>query len=120
MHGLRKGVDLGFLKNRELIQIAIGLYHVRFRFDEKVAISVEGEFKFFDGQAEWIWKPEPGTVDIAARTVSLLGSTIQGFEGHENGTLSLAFSNGQRLTVLDSSERFESYDITRPGETIVV
>jgi hypothetical protein len=120
MYGLAKDVDLGFLNGRELIQIAIGLYHISFRFDEQVAVSVEGEFRYFDGQADSIWRPEAGFAPIAARTVALLGATIQTFEGQEDGTLALTFSNGHRLTIPDSSKEYESYDITSPGRTIVV
>ena len=57
---------------------------------------------------------------IANRTVSLVGATIQNFVGHEDGTLILTFSNGQRLTIPDSSKEYESYLITRPCQTIVV
>lgn len=53
MYGFKSDIDLSFLNGRKLIQIAIGLYHVSFRFDEEVAVSVEGEFRYFDGQAEW-------------------------------------------------------------------
>ncbi len=120
MHGLKKEIDLRFLIGRELIQVVIGLYQASFRFDKDIAISVEGEFIYFDGQAEWTWRSDADAAQIAARTVSLLGATIQSFDGQENGTLSLVFSNGQRLTVLDSSKEYESYDITRPGQTIVV
>ena len=120
MYGLKKEIDLSFLSGRELIQVAVGLYQTVFRFDEDVAISVEGGFNYFDGQAEWIWRPEPGAAQIAGRTVALLGAAIESFEGHEDGTLILAFSNGQRLTILDNSKEYESYDITRPGHTIVV
>ena|SRR3989442_9143447 len=120
MYGLSKGLDLNFLNGRQVEQIAIGLYQIIFGFDEDVRISAYSQFSYFDGQEEWIWKPEPGAAQIAARTVSLLGATIQNFEGQENGTLSLVFSNGQRLTIPDSSKEYESYDITRPGETIVV
>ena|SRR5437899_6516679 len=120
MHGLQKDIDLSFLNGRELIQVAVGLYQTIFRFDEDVGISVEGEFSYFDGQAEWIWKPEPCSSLIAARTVALLGATIESFESNANGTLALTFSNGHRLTLVDSSKEYESYQITRPGETIVV
>jgi len=34
--------------------------------------------------------------------------------------LTLLFSNEQRLTLRDNSKDYESYDITRPGQTIVV
>jgi hypothetical protein len=120
MYGLNKGIDLSFLNGREVIQVAIGIYQIIFGFDEDVRISVESQFTYFDGSDEWVWKPEPGAAQIAARTVSLLGATIESFEGQANGTLTLTFSNGQRLTILDSSKEYESYDITRPGQTIVV
>jgi hypothetical protein len=74
---------------------------------------------YLNGQAEWTCKAEAGAVQIASRTVSLLGATILSFEGQENGTLSLAFSDGQRLTNLNSSKEYQSYDSTRPGVTIV-
>src|SRR5579863_6632751 len=106
MYGLKKEIDLSFLNDRELVQVAIGLYQISFRFDEDVAISVEAEFSYFDGQAEWIWKPEPSAAQIAARTVSLLGATIKTFEAQENGTLALVFSNGQRLILLDSNKKY--------------
>src|SRR5467141_3689929 len=111
MYGLKKEIDLRFLNDRELTQVAVGLYHISFRFDEDVAISAEGEFRYFDGQDEWTWRPEPRT--------ALLGATITNFESNENGTLALTFSNGHRLTMLDSSKEYESYDITRPGQTII-
>lgn len=119
----KKEIDLSFLNGRELIQIAIfqiaiGVRHISFRFDEDVAISVKGEFSYFDGQAEWAYR-ELGAAQIANLTVSLVGATIQNFVGHEDGTLILTFSNGQRLTIPDSSKEYESYRITRPGQTIV-
>jgi hypothetical protein len=120
MHGLKKDIDLSFLNGRELIQLGIGLYQTIFKFDEDVAISVEGEFRYFDGQDEWIWRPEPGSSLLAARTAVLLGATIESFESDANGTLALTFSNRRRLTIMDSSKEYESYDITRPGQTIVV
>ncbi len=120
MYGLSKDLDLNFLNGREVVQVAIGVYQIQFGFDEDVIIYVESQFNYFDGQEEWIWKPEPGAAQIAARTVSLLSATIQNFDRHENGTLILTFSNGGRLTILDSSREYESYQITRPGQTIVV
>ena len=120
MYGLKKELDLSFLAGRELIQLAIGVYQVQFGFDEDVRISVESEFRYFDGQAEWIWRPEPRASSIAARAVALLGATIESFGSNIDGTLTLAFSNQHRLTILDSSKEYESYDISRPGQTITV
>ena len=120
MYGLKKDIDLSFLNGREVGQIAVGLYQVQFGFDEDVRISVEGEFHYFDGREECSWMPEPGKAPIAAKTVDLLGATVEKVDWKEDGTLTLTFSNGHRLTILDSSKEFESYDITRPGRTIVV
>jgi len=120
MYGLKKEIDLNFLTGRELIQVAIGTFQVQFHFDEDVTVSVEAEFYYFDGQDEWIWQQEPSSPQIAARTVAMLGASITSIETNENGTLALTFSNGHRLTILDSFKEYESYDITRPGQTIIV
>ena len=81
---------------------------------------MEAEFRYFDGQDEWIWRQEPSSTQVAARTVAMLGARITSFQSNENGTLALTLSNGHRVTILDSSKEYESYDITRPGETIIV
>jgi Family of unknown function (DUF6188) len=120
MWGLKKETDLSFLMGRELIQVAIGLYQVQFHFDEEVAISVEAEFRYFEGQDESIWQREPSSLHVASRTVTLLGASITSFKNDEDGTLILVFSNGRRLTILDSSKEHESCDITRPGQNIIV
>ena len=120
MYGLSKEIDLSFLNGREVVQVAIGLYQIQFGFDEDVRIAVEGQFAYFDGQEEWIWRPEPGAAQLAARTIALLGATVQTFAAQEDGTLTLNFSNGHRLTIVDNSKEYESYDITRPGQTIIV
>jgi hypothetical protein len=120
VYGLRKDTNLSFLMGREVQQVAIGDYEIIFGLDGDIRISVESEFGYFDGQREWVWRPEPGASLIAAHSATLLGATIQSYEGRANGTLVLAFPNGRRLTVLDSNKEFESYDITRPGQTIVV
>ena len=120
MYGLRRGIDLDFLNGRLLEQVAIGVYQIQFGFDEDLRISVEGQFAYFDGNEECVWKPESGAERLAAGTVALLGATVQAFDAQPDGTLTLKFSNGHRLTIVDSSKEYESYDITRPGQTIVV
>ena len=120
MYGLKKEIDLNFLTGRELGQITIGRYQVHFHFDEDVTVSVGAEFRYFDGLEEWVWQQEPNSPQIAAKTVAMLGASITSLEINENGTLGLLFSNGHRLTILDSFKEYESYDITRPGQRIIV
>jgi hypothetical protein len=120
LYGLRKGIDLTFLTGREVTQVAVGVFQVQFHFDEDVSISVESQFTYFDGQREWTWEQGLTFAQVAIRTVSLLSAKIQSFEAQENGTVSLAFSNGHRLTIFDSSKDYESYTISHHGGTIVV
>jgi hypothetical protein len=114
-YGLKKEIDLSFLTGRELIQVAIGSFHVQLRFDEDVAVPVEAEFRYFDGQQEWVWQQEPSSPQIGARTVAMLGASIISVETNENGTLALTFSNGHRLTILDSFKEYESYELADPA-----
>ena len=121
MYGLNRDVDLSFLTGREVIQVAVGTYQVQFHFDEDVNISVEGEFKYFDGKDETTWSAKPESAHVAARTVALLGAVIEGYKAcYESGTLELNFSHGHRLTIPDSSKEYESYSITRPGFNLYV
>jgi hypothetical protein len=118
MHGLDKNVDLTFLIGREVIQICIGMYQVIFVFDEDVTVSVEQGFEVVTAQtsAKWV----PGEPTLASSTVALLGAGVKSVHAQENGTLELAFSNGANLVLRDENSKFESYQITRPGQTIVV
>jgi hypothetical protein len=75
MYRLRKDIDLKFLSGRECIQVAIGIYQIQFGFDDDVRISVEGEFRCFDGGTEVVWRPKPGSAQIASRTVALPART---------------------------------------------
>jgi hypothetical protein len=120
MYGLPNDIDLSFLNGRLVEQIAIGVYQIIFGFDEDVRISVYFQFSYLDGLSESVWRPELGFAPIAAHAVALLGATVETFEAQEDGTLTLNFSNGHRLVIPDSSKEYESYDITRPGQTIVV
>lgn len=117
MHGLNKSIDLQFLKSREVIQVAIGIYQVIFAFDDDVTISVEGRFEYISSSGACEWRP--GASHVAATTVNLLGKTVKAVQGQEDGTLELVFSNGDRLVIRDANKEYESYQITRRGETIV-
>ena len=98
------------------------MVHIKFNFVSKtnVTLSVEAEFRYFDGRQEWIWQQESKSSQVAGRALALLGESIAIIESKENGNLALTFSNGHRLTVLDSFKDFESYQITRLGHTIIV
>ena len=58
MYGLKKEIDLRFLNDHELIQVAVGLYHISFRFDEDVAISAEGANVPFSLLSKFVVEPD--------------------------------------------------------------
>jgi hypothetical protein len=118
MYGLAEGIDLSFLKGREVIQVAVGLYQVIFALDEKVTISVEGSYELHGTEGVSVWTP--GATQVAARALSLLGTTITNACATSDGSLDLSFSNDESLVILDASKSYESYQITKPGSAIVV
>jgi hypothetical protein len=120
MYGLPKNIDLNFLKGREVVQVAIGVFQIQFGFDEDAIIYAHSQFTLFDGHKDWTWTPEPSKVRVATRALRLLGAIVENVQAHEDGTLILSFSNGNILTLIDNSMEYESYDITRRGEAIIV
>jgi hypothetical protein len=118
MYGLDTTIDLSFLKGNEIIQIAIGIYQVIFVFDNSIKLSVESEFtvRAHEGDSRW----QSGRPSAAAPALRLLGASVKSVEGQADGTLELVFSEGMSLKVFDNTKEYESYTITRAGQTIVV
>src|ERR1700722_19118390 len=113
MYALDPTLDLSFLKDRELIQVGIGLYQVIFAFDEEVTLSVEGKCEYSSSNGSAVWTP--GASAAAAGTVGILGQKVTGVRRKDGSTLDLTFSSGERLVVFDVGKEYESYQITRRG-----
>ena len=96
----------------------MGRFQIIFAFDGEVTISVESRYEYRANGTCEVWAPE--NIQGAAAVLNLLGATVKHVHGAEDGTLILDFVTGQRLVIVDSSDKYESYQITRPGETIVV
>ena len=118
MYGLPDSIDFSFMIGRELIQIAIGVYQVIFGFNEGVRISVEAQFEYTTKETWVEWRP--GASHVAASTVGLLGARVESVKSFRDGTLELSFSNGDLVVLRDASPGYESYQVMRPGQTIVV
>jgi hypothetical protein len=118
MYGLKQEIDLSFLRDKELIQVCVGVYQLQFAFTESVNVSVEGrcEIQCDGGRALW----EPKSLTGASAALRLLGAVVKEVHGSPDGTLTLDLIPDGRLIVFDNSREYESYTITRPGETIVV
>jgi hypothetical protein len=110
--------DVDLLRNRELVQLAIGQHQVIFAFDKDVALSVEGHFTYTSAAEAVAWRP--GQPRAAAKAVSLLGTTVLTAEQTDEADLRLTFSNGGCLIVTKSTHGFESYQVTTKDLSIVV
>jgi Family of unknown function (DUF6188) len=118
MYGLPDGIDFSFMIGREVIQIAIGRGQVIFGFDQNVRISAEAQFEYTTKDLTLEWSP--GASHIAANTVALLGTTVEFANGSSDRTLELKFSNGSHLVLRDVNSNYESYQVMRPDQIIVV
>jgi hypothetical protein len=121
MYGLPKDKDLSFLLSAGKVdEVCIGLSSVIIKWPNAASISVEGEFVFNrnDGQSIRVKRGEyPLTVGCLSH---LVYSTIVGYEIQDKGTLMLNFSNGDQLSLLDDSSKYESYEISTNQGPIIV
>ena len=118
MNGLSADIDLSFLIGREVVQVSIGVAQIIFHFDDCVDISVESEFKIRRQGTLSAW--EVGKPNTACDALSLIGCKTDGVEGRLDGTLTMNFTGGISLIILDTNKEYESYQITKVGATIVV
>jgi len=108
MYGLKSDQDLGFLCDRELMQVCVGLYQVILRFDSSVSLSVTGRYLLNDSPAQ------------PSHLLALLGRRIVTTENMGQGTIVVRFDDGSHLAVLDSNQHYESYEISAPGIYVIV
>jgi hypothetical protein len=118
MYGLSEDVKLDFLRNRELIQMLVGQYQLILRFDGDISISIECEFDHIrDGQSQL----HSDSLPLAATSLlELVGAKITAVDPIGSGALALRFSNNDILTIKDSNEDSESYEILGPNVQVVV
>ncbi len=119
MYGFKGNVpDLSFLIGKEVNQIAIGEFDAQINLGT-CNISIWASFRLKNAAAvEFEWSGhEP---ECAAKLVCLLGASITRVSTTEDA-LSLVFSNGCELQILDPDPQYESCSITEKGVgTIIV
>jgi hypothetical protein len=118
LYSLSEDADLSFLGERELIQVAIGLYQVIFCFDQEVSISVEDRFEITSKSETWTWTP--GAKNVAESLVALLGRVVEKVRVLPRSRVELAFSGGMQLVITPENHDYESYQITHAKDVFVV
>jgi len=118
MHRLPPDFDGEFLVGRLLEQVCFNENQVSFRFDDDVAITIEGAYSYQDNS---LAVPVP-TIHVPAATsnlMQLLGHSVSSVKATQDGTLLLFFDNDHVLRCFDTPN-FESYQIRHGAHVIIV
>ena len=118
MYGIPESAEWSFLIGREVLQICIGLHQVSLRFDGQVVINIEGDFAHASVVATL--GSGAGLPQKAASLVSLLGRKVASALSKGSKVLEIRFANEETLKLYDSSEIYESFQVTAPDKEIIV
>jgi hypothetical protein len=114
MYGLEKNIDLSFLTNKDLLQIAVSQFQITLYFSDEVTVSIEGNFQH-NNQINTNKSP-----NNASSLLDLLGSKTIEVENSGDGSIKISFSNGDVLNIFDSNKEYESYQLVNRKVVIVV
>jgi hypothetical protein len=117
MYGLPVTFDTSVFVGRELDEVCFTTNTITFSF-KGVLITVMGSFIHRDKQRTTANKQR---VPVSSSSLmSLAGKAVRLAEAREDGTLTLYFTNGNALILLDDSQEYESYTIRIGDEETIV
>lgn len=119
MYGLDESIDLGFLFNRKVEQICVGLYDVQVNINGGISIAIYGNYEHVLSNNVLTSKDDM-LPEAASSLLKLLGQKIVGEKRDGSKVLKLEFSNDSTLIIYDDDERYESYTIDGPDVSIIV
>ena len=108
MYGLAKDTDLTFLLGKQLERVEVSEYQAQLHFSGSISISIEGECELNNTPVAY------------GQLKQLISDSVVGVTIQDDGTTSLAFVHGNKLSLRDSNSSYESYQITTPDVTIIV
>lgn len=117
MHGFQDAKILHALVGAQLIQVCVGVNEIIFHFaPETTKITVNSIETFYRENKNLV-------ENVANKGViffDILGSRIISVVTHGVYRVDLVFSSGDKVTLTDDSERYESIILEVSGKTIVV
>jgi len=118
MYGLPENIDLKFFEQQELLQICVGKNEVILNFTGHISVTIQSRFACSNSKPLSIANDE---LPLAAYPLLyFIGALVVKAEGDTDGTLRLTFSNTELLLVHDDDPNYESYVITRNGQTVII
>ncbi|KRB75116.1 hypothetical protein ASE01_17305 [Nocardioides sp. Root190] len=120
MYGLSPETDLSPLNGCKLTFLGFGRHQVQLAFsgDTPCSVSIEGDYIVTPSGRDATTFNE--AVDGAAALLPLLGHAVVFASVPTDGTIRLEFDDGSVIEVLDSSARYESYQVSIGDRLLVV
>jgi hypothetical protein len=117
MHRIAKDTNLSSLVGKLVEQICVSLHQVIVRLEDGLYIAIEGDFSF---GIEAIAGKEMDYRNAATAFAGLLERRVVDAEVIREDAVVFKFSGEAQLTVFDSSDRYESFQIKLPDRLVVV
>ena len=121
MYGLDPDTDVSALAGCMLTFVGFGQHQLQLAFSGATdcSISVEGEYIVSDGSSAAAVK-YTDAADGAQALLRLLGRTVGTANVPYNGTVRIDFNEGSVVEVLDSSSKYESYQLNLGPRLLIV
>jgi hypothetical protein len=119
MHGLPADFDGSFLTDCTLEQICVNENQISLHFDRDVVITLESEYLCVAPVSESDDDISQVVPAFQPTLIQLIGQSVVEVAGAKDGTLSMTFRSGHRLTLFDTPQ-YESYQIRRGQHVIIV
>lgn len=104
-------IDWSFLIDREVNQIAVGMWQMQIHLSsptDTISISLENRFEYDDQ----VWEEEAPLADRAAQLISLLGARSIDVQVEGDASLKVEFSNGHALRLFTRSDGYEAFSVS--------
>lgn len=119
MYGFPPSHAFAALIDQKLTQLRVGVYQIQLVFDGDLTLSIQSTFTHSvappSDPAEDFSFPRSGST-----LTSLLGSKVTSAITSPPESLTIAFSNGESLTVYDDDPHYEALSFSGPGFTVIV
>ena len=117
MHRIAENTNLSALRGKLVEQICIGIHQAIVRLEDNLYVAIEGDFLF---GKEATPERQVDYRSAANAFANLLEDRIADAEVIRDDAVVFNFSSGARLTVFDSSDQYESFQIKLPDRLVVV
>lgn len=117
MYGIPVGETFAFIEGRVLEQLCFGRHELILNFDDGLSITVEGALGItLAGAGEFV---VDDALDIASVLAGLISDTVTAIEVNDPRSFSMRFAQGHIVRLIDSSRRYESFQV-RHGDYLIV